>query len=471
VSLSFALLSAALLCVVASAFFLPWDRLPRWMTVLLPIAEVGFVLTLTLATGSASSGVGIIILVPLIWTALYHRRWESFVVVGAIVACEAITALTPVAFADAVILRRVVFWGALGLLISVATHGLRDTLRGSMERRDASLRRTVAFAAAAQDLTMLLNPDEVLVTATRLAAEIVTQPEGYARRAQYNRNEGGMVRVIAQYDEAGQAISAPFPLSEQPNLVEVLRTGVTTQLPLIPDASGPTVRRMIESLGATSSVYIPVHHDGWIDGILSVPLRGGAVTADLVEFCRAFGHLVELALRNAYVHRALENEATSDTLTGLPNRRAFDELMRTRPARVRFAIIAIDLDGLKQINDTLGHDAGDRMLMQAALDMQGALRQGDVVARIGGDEFAAFLFNASQEDAELVATRMLANLDGLPTGTAVPRLSIGIASGGPQSEALDVLVAADGAMYQAKREGGGKFVVSEYGNESEIIDY
>lgn len=476
VSLGYALLSAALLGAVAAALFLPWRRFPRWTTVLLPLLGVGWVLTLILATGSSASGVGIIVLTPLIWSVLYHRRWESLVVVGAIVLTEVITGLTPVRVSDAVLLRRIVFWVALGFLISVATHALRDRLSGALNLREASLRRTLALAAAAQELTVILDPGQVITAATRLAAELVTQPEGHARRAQYNRIQGGMVEVIAQYDETGQSIAAPFPLSETPNLTEVLRIGVTTQLPLVSSESGPAVRRLIETLGVTDSVYIPVHYESRIDGILSVPLRGGAIAPDLVDFCSAFGHLVQLALGNAYVHQALEEEATSDTLTGLPNRRAFDEILRNRPARMRFSVMAIDLDELKHTNDTLGHSAGDRMLKEAAHALHGALRQSDVVARVGGDEFAAFLFNANQEDAEVVGMRMLTNLDALPPGAARPRLSIGIASGDPQSDPLDVLVAADAAMYRAKREGGGRYVVADLRTapevrEPEVIDY
>jgi len=132
-SLSAVIASTGLLLAVAAAFALPWARLPAWATVLVPLAYTGSVLALILAAGSAS-GVGIVILIPLVWTALFHRRWESGLIVAAIMAVEVVISLTPVAAGDSVIARRVLLWGSLGALVSVATHGLRDRIhRSQME--------------------------------------------------------------------------------------------------------------------------------------------------------------------------------------------------------------------------------------------------------------------------------------------------------------------------------------------------
>jgi len=128
-----AVASVALLVAVAAAFLLPWARLPAWMSVLVPLAYTGSVLGLILATGT-TSGVGIVILVPLIWTALFQQEWESACVIVAIVAVEVIISLTPVAVPDAVIARRVILWAALGTVLSVATHGLRDRIRRAREQ-------------------------------------------------------------------------------------------------------------------------------------------------------------------------------------------------------------------------------------------------------------------------------------------------------------------------------------------------
>jgi len=120
-----ATVSLVLLIAVAAAFALPWQRLPGWTSVLVPLTYTGSVLALILAAGT-TSGVGVVILVPLIWTALFHRRWESACIVAAIVAVEVIISLTPVAAPGEVIARRVILWAALGTVIAFAIHELRE---------------------------------------------------------------------------------------------------------------------------------------------------------------------------------------------------------------------------------------------------------------------------------------------------------------------------------------------------------
>ncbi len=136
-------------------------------------------------------------------------------------------------------------------------------------------------------------------------------------------------------------------------------TGAAVNRPIITTAAGPQVQERLASLGVTHGVYVPVHLDGAIDGVLSVTTRGEPVSYELFEYCKALGHITELALQNARAHERLEAQATTDELTGLANRRAFDDLLARRPGRLPFCILAIDLDGLKRVNDTFGHAAGD----------------------------------------------------------------------------------------------------------------
>ncbi|HSW07005.1 diguanylate cyclase domain-containing protein [Aquabacterium sp.] len=161
--------------------------------------------------------------------------------------------------------------------------------------------------------------------------------------------------------------------------------------------------------------------------------------------------------------RQLEHMAYFDALTGLPNRRMFNDDLRRRNAQVQrghgvFALALVDLDHFKQINDTLGHDAGDALLVAAAQRLQAVVREGDLVARLGGDEFAVLLAEAhSAEAIGPVCQRMLERLaepllwTGPPLQTSA---SIGVALCPHDGNTPDSLYkAADVALYDAKRAG------------------
>ena len=124
--------SIVLMLATAAEFALPWERLPAWLSVLVPLTYSASVLALVLAAGP-TSGVGIVILIPVVWTALFHRRWESACIVAAIMLLQGIVSLTPVVAEDSVTARRVLLWGALGALISVAAHGLRARISRSQQ--------------------------------------------------------------------------------------------------------------------------------------------------------------------------------------------------------------------------------------------------------------------------------------------------------------------------------------------------
>jgi diguanylate cyclase (GGDEF)-like protein/PAS domain S-box-containing protein len=146
--------------------------------------------------------------------------------------------------------------------------------------------------------------------------------------------------------------------------------------------------------------------------------------------------------------------ASTDRLTGLSTRRAWDmavtERMRRRGDRaVSFAVALIDLDGLKEINDTHGHDAGDDALAATAAALRAALRDGDLVARLGGDEFAILVPHATLEATRALTERILAALPKPLTASA------GVAVWDGSESAIDLQRRADKAMYAAKRGGKG----------------
>lgn len=158
---------------------------------------------------------------------------------------------------------------------------------------------------------------------------------------------------------------------------------------------------------------------------------------------------------------AAETAALTDMLTGLVNRRGFDQhLSRCLASGQPFALLQIDLDFFKQVNDSLGHAAGDLVLVAAAQAMLRATRAGDVVARLGGDEFAMLL--PGQTDVEtlrLIAHRLIARLEEpVPFEGRECRVSasIGIATARPDDSAAALVARSDAALYAAKRAGRGR---------------
>jgi diguanylate cyclase (GGDEF)-like protein/PAS domain S-box-containing protein len=188
---------------------------------------------------------------------------------------------------------------------------------------------------------------------------------------------------------------------------------------------------------------------------------GAPATSGPVE--RVVGSLTDIHERRSLEHQLREN-ALYDALTGLPNRRLFlDRLERSLALWHRFAtpfaVIFLDLDGFKAINDTHGHQVGDRVLAEVGARIGDALRTVDTGARFGGDEFAILLHDVVPADVALVVQRVQAGLaHGLDLdGHEIEiRASLGVATSAVEyTSAEDVLRDADAAMYQAKAAGRG----------------
>ncbi|HEY3784041.1 MAG TPA: diguanylate cyclase [Steroidobacteraceae bacterium] len=237
------------------------------------------------------------------------------------------------------------------------------------------------------------------------------------------------------------------------------------------------------------------NRDGiWTEGTLSVPVRVLPAWYQTVAF-RALvtllgvGVIVALIqIRTMYLKRSqrdlerqviertaelresqrqLEQIAYYDTLTALPNRRMFTEEFRelivlARLQTERFALLLIDLDRFKQINDSRGHDAGDALLIEAAIRLQAAVRKSDCVARLGGDEFAVLVaHNPAATDIENICHRIIEGFVlPVPVNGAALRssASIGVAVFPDHGSTLDNLYkSADLALYEAKRAGGNQW--------------
>lgn len=178
-----------------------------------------------------------------------------------------------------------------------------------------------------------------------------------------------------------------------------------------------------------------------------------------------FGQVVDITERKLQVAE-LEEQAGTDSLTGLVNRRRFEaELARHAQVSSRYgargALIMIDLDGFKRVNDTIGHSEGDAALVATAAVLREATRGTDTAARLGGDEFVVLLPEGGLEGATQLARRLVERIL-VPTGIGVVRASVGVAAFDDDADltGLGTLARADEALYEAKHRGGACFAVA-----------
>ena len=224
----------------------------------------------------------------------------------------------------------------------------------------------------------------------------------------------------------------------------------------------------------------------WSGSIIGIPLKVGDAVVGVMNLSRLtlggfspselrllslLSDQAAVAISNASLHQMISRQAYSDTLTGLPNRRALDErleeeIQSARRNNYSFAVIMMDLDGFKDVNDTYGHSIGDDVLRLVFNQMERGVRNTDFLARYGGDELTLILTQSDMSSAQIVAEKIVEGMSKLkyklPDGR---KLKLGVSGGiaifpvnarsGP-----DMLRAADAALYQAKKHRRGSFEVA-----------
>ncbi len=230
---------------------------------------------------------------------------------------------------------------------------------------------------------------------------------------------------------------------------------------------------LMSELGAAAVATIPIFVNDERIGLVvgDVVDRPERMIDDpeLASRLRGVASQATIAIRNARLLENMKHQALHDSLTGLPNRVLILDRVEQMQARARrsgteTAVLFLDLDGFKQVNDTLGHEAGDRLLKSVAARLLTTLREGDSIARLGGDEFVVLVEGTTPTGSpELVAERLLEVLrepfDIADAARPSVRItaSIGIARGNRIS-ATDLLRDADIALYEAKDEGRDRYV-------------
>lgn len=331
--------------------------------------------------------------------------------------------------------------------------GYVSSVRDITLREDA-LRGLQVVSRASQQMSLSLEPDKVLEALTQAASELCSAPGEPQRRAQVYLVDGPTMTIVGEHDPEHLAVlkGVQHPLADHPYVQRVLATGRPVRTYLDYAEFGPAVAADMRRARITNSVWVPMARDSTVFAILAVSGRQhGLISSSQLEHLKTLAGMGELALANAELHGEVARLARVDPLTKAANRRALDERIAQLP-RTPYAFVAVDVDGLKHVNDTHGHAAGDQLLSAVAAAMQSELRAADVLARTGGDEFVVLMIGADADGARELAKRMRRAVSRLAFEWGEASISVGSAAGGPRDDPARVAEQADAALYVAKQQ-------------------
>jgi diguanylate cyclase (GGDEF)-like protein len=285
---------------------------------------------------------------------------------------------------------------------------------------------------------------------------------------------GSVAGVDAAFLEAtapdGGRVHATFGMSDEEAAKAAVRVPENDNLRAIEisyryrlddvEGSTPVVR---------AGVVLPLRADGATVGSISAFTRSSArkLTETEIDDLDRLAFRAGPALENARAYAEARALADLDALTGLHNRRFFHEQLAREVARAqryrrRLALIVLDLDDFKTVNDQVGHLAGDAVLAEASARITSVVRAADVACRVGGDEFAVVMPESSASDAELLAGRIARAIGARPIGsTGTLQLSAGVAELNPSDRPNDLFERADDALYRAKELGKARTVLAD----------
>lgn len=331
-----------------------------------------------------------------------------------------------------------------------AEEGLRRAEAQSAVAREQEALRRVATSVASN-----AGAREIFVLLAREIAGLLDADIGIVSR--FTDDAAHVVGTSGA--DAGALDGAHLPLHGSSALAEVARTGRSSRVDYAALPDDPIGRRALR-LGFSTGVAAPVMVGGALWGALLVATTGDRTVNESAERRLAhFADLLSLAISNADVRERLVEQALTDPLTGLANRRGFyarlnEEISRARRQGTPLGLVMIDVDHFKRVNDTHGHQAGDEVLVAIAHEISTHARRHEIVARIGGEEFAWILpgtdVYASWHAAER-ARRTVAALAIPEVGHVT--VSAGVSDLGPRASAEDLFREADSALYRAKELG------------------
>jgi diguanylate cyclase (GGDEF)-like protein/PAS domain S-box-containing protein len=315
-------------------------------------------------------------------------------------------------------------------------------------------RELEVLSRASAELTSSLVSDEVIRALTRAAGDLCSAPGERRRRATLLMVYGPILVITGEEDPetALKIEGAHLPLADHPYIQRVIATREVIAAELDYSEFGPAVAKSLRDHGLRNCVWIPLLRADSVVGILAVSGREGEALVSERQLLRlkTLASMGELALSNAEAHEEVARLALTDPLTGLGNRRALADRLDHLP-RSRYALLAIDVDDLKKVNDVHGHAAGDELLAKLARALAAELRPSDLLARMGGDEFVALLADCDAAGAVQFGRRLARTAERVRFAWGTPSISVGSAAGAVGESPEEVARAADQSLYAAKQ--------------------
>jgi diguanylate cyclase (GGDEF)-like protein len=359
-----------------------------------------------------------------------------------------------------------------GLLIVIAAL-LGVAYRGytSLSDKHESL---VLLHRFTQRASRIVDHDETIERLLRESMGLLRAEHAQLVVLQGAKRDGVQVHILRSADE--RLTTATVPLRELPLVAQVM----DSQQPLLVPrgTTDEQLRAMLELMAVPDAVVVPLSGKGGLAGALCIGGRLGMLTPfsdDDIRLCQTVANHASVLLENGRLVDRLrdevadkEHQASHDSLTALPNRTLFHERVQRAVLAARrdgdqVAVMLLDLDRFKEVNDTLGHHVGDDLLVEVGNRLRRSVKAGDTVARLGGDEFAILLPSVRDAaEAERVAERARLSIEEpfqIGALTLVVGASLGIALAPEHGDLATVLIQrADVAMYAAKAAHAGSVV-------------
>jgi diguanylate cyclase (GGDEF)-like protein/PAS domain S-box-containing protein/putative nucleotidyltransferase with HDIG domain len=367
-------------------------------------------------------------------------------------------------------------WGAVVVVSTSRERAFAPGVEGHLERfcglvgmavanaeHRAALARGVAEQTALREVATLVasdsQPRAVFALVAEQAARVLDADCGTVTRF----DDGGRGRVVGSWTPCGGGggePGAPLRLDGRHPTGLVARTGTAARVDAAAAIAEGGETTCAGGEPCDSGLACPVRVDGRLWGAVAVAVaREDPLAPDAEDRLRRFADLVALAVAGADAREQLKTLASTDHLTGLYNHRAFierlgDEVQRARRHGRPLSLVVFDLDHFKLVNDTFGHDVGNRVLAEAARRLRDQVRGGEVLARVGGEEFAWILPETDGIGAVAAAERARAALSAAPYPEAGRiTTSAGVCDLTEAGDAGQLFRLADMALYWAKSQG------------------